>query len=297
MLGNLTTGAKLRKEIAALDNVRDDEEITRLVSNVLFADAYFAHSIYLVTFARQAAVPGIAKVLWRSGQGDIVVDPMRRNDDTIVYFTEFYRRGYSSPEGKEAIATMERIHSKFLIDEELKVYTLSTVMLEPDRLAQQFGFDPFTPHDKEARWHFWQGFANEMGLELPAQTRDGFLEWMIDYEKRNYAKTEGGVAIFDALVADWERWYPDWLPRNKYLARQSLISLLDDDLREAMGQPEPPAYIRFQTRMVAQTYLRSTPLRVFNKDRNLINYFGKRHLEPRDLTTVGHPVDHQKTAA
>ena len=297
MLGTLTTGAKLRREIAALDNVRDDEEITRLVSNVLFGDAYFAHSIYLVTFARQAAVPGIANVLWRSGNGDIVVDPRRRNDDTIVYFTEFYRRGYSSPEGKEAIATMERIHSKFLIDEELKVYTLSTVMLEPDRLAQQFGHDPFTQHDKEARWHFWQGFANEMGLALPAETREGFLDWMIDFEKRTYAHTEAGEAIFDALVRDWERWYPDWLPGNKKLARQSLTSLLDDELREMMGQPEPPAHVKFQTRAVAQAYLRSTPVRVFRKDRNLINFFGRRHLDPEDLTTVGHKVDHEKTAA
>lgn len=285
---NWTTGRALRRYVDSLDPVKDDEEITAQVSNVLFADAYFAHSIYLVTFARQAAVPAIAKVLYRSGNGDIVTDPGRRNDDTIIFFTEFYRRGYRSEAGRAAIQRMEKIHSNFRIEEDLKLYTLATVMFEPDRLANQFGHDPFSEVDKQARFNFWKGLAAEMPLTLPAETREGFLEWMIDYEKRTYERTEASAAIFDALVKDWSRWYPNFVPGNEWLARQSLSGLLDDPLRDAMGTKKPPAIVQLQVDLVAKAYLHSTPYRVFRKNRNLINFFGKRHANPRNLDTVGY---------
>lgn len=288
MLANWTTGRTLRNYVDSLDPERDDEEITAEVSNVLFADAYFAHSIYLVTFARQAAVPAIAKVLYRSGNGDIATDPVRRNNDTIIFFTEFYRRGYKSEEGKAAVRRMEEIHSRFLIEDELKLYTLATVMLEPDRLAAQFGENPFSPVDKQARWNFWCGIAGEMGLELPANTRDDFLDWMIDYENRTYANTADGMGCYEGLVQDWMRWYPNWFPGNEWLARQSLAGLLDEKLRETMGVEAPPAWIQAQVKLVAKSYLRSTPYRVFRKDRNLISFFGKQRANPRDLETVGH---------
>jgi hypothetical protein len=294
---NWTSGRALRSYVDSLDPVADDEEITAEVSNVLFADAYFAHSIYLVTFARQAAVPAIAKVLYRSGNGDIATDPRRRNNDTIIFFTEFYRRGYKSEEGLAAVQRMEEIHSRFLISDELKLYTLATVMLEPDRLARQFGHDPFTPVDREARWNFWCGIAHAMGLELPADSREGFLQWMIDYEAATYANTVDGRGCYEGLVQDWLRWYPKWVPRRKWLARQSLSGLLDPKLREAMGVEAPPAFIQAQVNLVASTYLKSTPYRVFRKNRNLINFFGKQHARPRDLDTVGHTPPRERATS
>ncbi|MFT4048297.1 MAG: oxygenase MpaB family protein [Solirubrobacterales bacterium] len=297
MFDNWTTGRTLRRHVDSLDPARDDEEITAQVSNVLFADAYFAHSIYLVTFARQAAVPAIAKVLYRSGQGDISTDPRRRNNDTIIFFTEFYRRGYKSEAGRAAIQRMEEIHSRFLIADELKLYTLATVMLEPDRLAAQFGEDPFSEVDKQARWNFWCGIAGVMGLELPATTREGFLEWMVDYEARTYAHTADGVGCYEGLVKDWLRWYPEHLPRREWLARQSLSGLLDPTLREMMGVDAPPAFVQAQVNLVAKAYLRSTPYRVFRKDRNLINFFGKHREHPRDLDTVGHVPMRERAGA
>lgn len=288
MFENWTTGRSLRKYVDSLDPIADDEEITAQVSNVLFADAYFAHSTYLVTFARQAAVPAIARVLYRGGNGDIATKPRQRNNDTIIYFTEFYRRGYTSEDGKAAIRRMEEIHSRFLIDEELKTYTLATVMLEPDRLAVQFGKDPFSDVDRQARWNFWRGLAREMGFELPAETREEFLEWMQAYEAANYANTADGMGCYEGLVQDWMRWYPDWLPKSEWLARQSLAGLLEPNLRAAMGVEAPPAWVQTQVNLVARAYLESTPYRVFRRNRNLINFFGRERTTPRDLETVGH---------
>lgn len=288
MFESWTTGHALRKYVDSLDPVADDEEITAQVSNVLFADAYFAHSTYLVTFARQAAIPAIARVLYRGGNGDIATKPRQRNNDTIVFFTEFYRRGYTSDDGKAAIHRMEEIHSRFLIDDDLKTYTLATVMLEPDRLARQFGKDPFTDVDRTARWNFWRGLAREMGFELPAETREEFLEWMLAYEDANYANTDDAMGCYEGLVQDWLRWYPGWIPKNEWLARQSLAGLLEPKLREAMGVEAPPAWVQLQVNLVARAYLESTPYRVFRRERNLINFFGREHANPRSLEGVGH---------
>lgn len=299
MAGRYTTGAALRRRIRALDPEHDDELMTRLISDVLWGDPYFAHSTFLVTFARQAAVPAIAKVLARSGQGDVVVDPVKRNNDTIVFFTEFFRRGYKSPDGQAAVARMEAIHSNFIIDEELKVYTLATVIFEPERLAAQFGCEPFSDGEKLARWNFWKGFAAAMPIELPTQDRDEFIEWMNDYEQRNYANTPDAEMIFDGLARDWQRWYPKWMGAD--VARDSLIALLDDQTREAMGQPEPSRIMKLRVSATAKAYMKTKSLHVIRSDRSVVRYFGRDHANPQDLDDVGYKPKrrgaHDKSAA
>lgn len=287
MFTDLTTGAALRRRIRALDPEREDEQITRLVSDVLYGDPYFAHSTFLVTFARQAAVPAIAKVLARSGQGDVVADPRRRNNDTIVFFTEFFRRGYRSEAGRAAIARMEAIHGNFRIDDELKVYTLATVIFEPERLATQFGCEPFSRVEKLGRWNFWKGFANAMPIELPTYDREQFIDWMIDYERRNYAHTTDAELIFDGLVRDWARWYPNWMG-GQSLARNSLAALLDDHTRQAMGQPNPSRSMQLRVKLTAQAYLKTVPVHVIRENRSIVDYFGRDHNDPSDLGEVGY---------
>lgn len=294
---NWTTGRAVRKYVDSLDPNRDDEEITGLVANRLFADPYFAHATYLVTFARQASVPAIAKVLYRSGNGDIATDPRRRNNDTIVYFSEFYRRGYSSPEGREAIAKMEQIHSNFRIPDELKLYTLATVMLEPDRLAAQYGHDPLTAVDKQARWVFWCGVAAEMNLTLPVSSRAEFEQWMLDYEAANYKQTKDSLGCFEGLVKDWLRWYPKWLPRREWAARQSLSALMAPEVRHAMGAPDPIAPVRATVWLVSYGYLRLTNFKLIRKNRSLARFFGEGHSNPQSLEGIGHiPRSHSRRA-
>jgi hypothetical protein len=87
------------------------------------------------------------------------------------------------------------------------------------------------------------------------------------------------------------------VPRREWLARQSLSGLLDPKLREAMGVEAPPAFIQAQVNLVASTYLKSTPYRVFRKNRNLINFFGKQHARPRDLDTVGHTPPRERATS
>ena len=57
-----------RKRIAALDAEKDAHEIAHLAFEVRYGTPLFTHSIFSVAFARQAAVPSIAKVFAKEKQ-------------------------------------------------------------------------------------------------------------------------------------------------------------------------------------------------------------------------------------
>jgi hypothetical protein len=46
--------------------------------------------------------------------------------------------------------------------------------------------------------------------------------------------------------------------------------------------------VKAQVKLVAQAYLKSTPIRFFPRDRNVVSYFGKQRANPTDLETVGY---------
>ena len=50
-------------------------------------------------------------------------------------------------------------------------------------------------------------------LQLPAETREGFLQWMLDYEDAHLREDRDGRGCYEALVEDWLRWYPSWVPK------------------------------------------------------------------------------------
>ncbi|MDX6698547.1 MAG: hypothetical protein QOE65_1944 [Solirubrobacteraceae bacterium] len=279
-------GYRVRRRIAELDPEGDHEELARLSHQVLHGDPIPVHAAYLVGFARQMAVPSIARVMYRGGGGDMVADSARRTDDTLTFFGEFLRRGHSTPEGRTAIARMERIHARFPITDEQKRYTLATVIFEGDRLAERLGHDPFTPAERLAHWHFWRGVAEQMPLGgLPA-AREELWRWMLDYERAHWAYTEGGRTIVDTLFEDWAtRWFPRPARRA---ARQVLLALMDDRLRAVHRLEDPSRRAQRALRVGSRAWDRVTPLRPLRRERSWAEHFGRGHGRPPDLERVGH---------
>jgi hypothetical protein len=58
--GGRRSGYAIRRRIAALDPVDDNEEAARLTFEVLYGDPIAVHAALLAGFSRQVAVPGIA---------------------------------------------------------------------------------------------------------------------------------------------------------------------------------------------------------------------------------------------
>src|SRR5947209_9083942 len=81
----------LIRRIDRLDPDRYDEQIVDLTTNWLYANPVLFTLTYTQLFVRHAAVPSIARVLYRGGEGEAVTDPRRRNDETLRLFGVWHR--------------------------------------------------------------------------------------------------------------------------------------------------------------------------------------------------------------
>ncbi len=109
------------------------------MNEVRFGWPPIAAAFYTVAFARQVAVPSIAYILHRGGRSPVFTQSRKRNDDTLVFFAEFFHHGHSSARGREAVDRMQEIHGHFPITQEDSLYTLSTIITEGPRAGALVG--------------------------------------------------------------------------------------------------------------------------------------------------------------
>lgn len=277
-------GYEIRRQIAVLDPVADNEEAARLTFEVLYGDPIGVHAAYLIGFSRQVAVPGIARVIYRGGEN--LRDVARRTDDTLTLFGAFFRWGHSSPRGRAAIARMEQIHKRFPITDEQKRYTLATLIFEAERIGRHLGFDPFTADQREASWRFWRGVAEQMPLGgLPA-TADELRRWMLEYEREHWRYTDDGRRVVDRFFEDWTtRWFPR---PARGVGRQVLLALMGEDLRAVLRLEDPSRRVEWLLRASARAYLPLSLIRPLRSDRSWMDHFGRRHPAFPDWERVGH---------
>jgi hypothetical protein len=272
--GGRRLGYAIRRRIAALDPVEDNEEVARLTFEVLYGDPIAVHAAYLIGFSRQVAVPGIARVISRGGNGQNLRDVAGRTDDTLALFGAFFRWGHSSPQGRAAIARMEQIHARFTITDEQKRYTLATLIFETERIGRHLKFDPLTANQREASWHFWCGVAEQMPLGGLPPTAEELWRWMIEYEREHWHYTDEGRRVVDRFFEDWTtRWFPR---PARTLARQTLLALMDDDLRTIMHLENPSRPFARLLHASARAYLPLTQIRPLPTDRSWMDHFARR---------------------
>jgi hypothetical protein len=277
-------GLQIRREIARLDPVSQHEEIARLTYEVLYGDPMAVHLGYLVGFARQMAVPSIARVVYRGGGGDMLRHAARRNDETLAIFGEFLHHGYSSRRGTAAIARMEAIHSRFRITDEQKRYTLATLIFERDRQSELLGLT-VPPGEREARFRFWKGVADQMPLTGVPDDAEEYWQWTRAYEREHWAFSQGGRAVVETMFDDWTtRWFP---PALRALGRGLMLALMEGELRDALGLEPASAKARTLLRAGARAGSVLVLLRPIRLDRGWTDSFG-RHLGALDPGAASH---------
>jgi hypothetical protein len=272
--GSRRLGYAIRRRIAALDPIADNEEVARLTFEVLYGDPIGVHAAYLVGFSRQVAVPGIARVVYRGGGGKNLCDVARRTDDSLALFGAFFRWGHSSLQGRAAIARMEQIHDRFTITDEQKLYTLATLIFEAERIGQHLRFNPFTANQREASWRFWRGVAEQMPLGGLPPTAGELWCWMLEYEREHWRYTDDGRRVVDRFFEDWTtRWFPR---PARGLGRQILLGLMDEGLRAVLHLEDPSPRVEWLLRASARAYLPLTLVRPLPTDRSWMDYFARR---------------------
>ncbi|MFN8286069.1 MAG: oxygenase MpaB family protein [Chitinophagales bacterium] len=269
---NLLNPYWARKRVAELDAEKDYREIAHLSFEVRYATPIFTHALFSVAFARQAAVPSIAKVLYRGGKGGIITNPYKRNNDTLLFFGEFFKHGDTGP-GLEAVQLLNFIHSHFPITNEQNLYTIATLMCEPIRMSYFLtGKSMFTPKEERAAFLFWRRMGELMGITNMPEDEKKMYEWYIRFEQENFAYSMEGEAVVKSLADEFAaRWYPSFM---KKMGVQVYHSLFDDLLRNALNVKKAPflpresvrAFLWFQLVVLAK--ILPDP-----DDRSIIDYY------------------------
>jgi hypothetical protein len=274
-----------RRRIDKLDAEKDAHAISHLAFEVRYATPLFTHSIFSVAFARQAAVPSIAKVLYRNGKGGIVTNPRKRNNDTLLFFGEFYKHG-DTEDGRKAIELLNHIHSHFRITNEENLYTLATIVCEPKRLGVFLASkDLFSKKEFRALYNFWKRMCELMYIHSIPADEGSMYEWYEKFEKENYGYTEEGRRVVEALAGEFaERWYPSFM---KYPGTQYFYSLFDDFLLNTLQIPKPHFIYRYGVKIYMWVQLRILfQILPDPKDRSIIDYY-KGDYPDYDISKVG----------
>lgn len=274
-----------RRRIRQLDTDRDARELLHLTFEVRYGAPDFIHSMFSLAFARQAAIPGIAEVLYRGGSGLIMTDARKRNNDTLLFFGELFNHG-TKGRGAEVIERMNRLHAHMPISNDLNLYTLATLICEPRRVGRQLtGREFITDREFRAMFIFWREVGHQMGISAIPPDENAMYTWYLDYEAAQYAPTEAGKAIANALADEFAaRWFPKMLHQ---IGRQFYFSLFDDELLRVFGLARPFGVYNVMVRLRVNGYLRVlVPLLPDGPDRSIIDHFGRDYV-PYDFDKVG----------
>lgn len=184
-------------------------------------------------------VPRISALLRKTGEFEF--RPQKRYDDTTLILGNILKWGHDSPKGRAAIAQMNRIHQRFHIHNEDFLYVLSTLIYEPVRWNQLFGWRPFTDIEKQALFEFWRVVGQQMGLNHIPETYAAFHDFNRAYEAEHFAYHRDNRAVGDAVVKLMQGWLPVIAaPLIPNLVR----AIADDSMQTAFGWSAPPPWLK-----------------------------------------------------
>lgn len=280
------SGRTTRRRIAALDPVRDADEIARLSLVTLHGHVPLVYALFTVAFLKQVAVPTMARILYRRGTGDIVVETIRRNDDTIVFFGQLLDHGPGSPTGQEWIARLNQIHAHFPLRNDDSLYTLATLALDAESIPAQVGASLFSPAELDSHWAFWRAVAERQGVADIPSSREDLRAWAADYEQAEYAPSYDGQQIAAALVTAFgERCLPRPLRRWD---EQVIAALCPPQLREVHGLRAPSIVVAGIVRTALRLYAATVDVRRVPVERSMVRDFGTVRYGVRPPEEVGY---------
>ena len=227
-------------EIKRLDPVRDHVRIVFL--DACYEFPFDTTRALELAFFRTFAVPSIAELL--ASTGEFTERALKRYDDTDLLISTFAENGYDSPVGRAAIRRMNQIHGRFPIANEDFLYVLSTLVLEPFRWNERFGWRLATESERIATFEFWRNVARMMNINDVPPTYADMNRFNVEFERERFGYTEAGHRVAVAMVAMFVGKIPG-VPRR--LGARGVHALLDEPLLDALGLPHPTAAERRAT--------------------------------------------------
>ena len=240
-------------EIRRLDPVRDHVRIVHL--DACYEFPFDTTRALELAFFRTFAVPSIAELL--GSTGEFTQRALKRYDDTDLLISSFAENGYDSDVGRSAIRRMNQIHGRFPIANEDFLYVLSTLVLEPFRWNERFGWRRATEAERIATFEFWRNVAQMMNIRDVPATYDELDRFNVTFERERFAYTEAGHRVAVAMVGMFVGKIPG-VPRA--LGARGVHALLDEPLLDALRLPHPTAVERRATEAALRLRARAVRL-------------------------------------
>jgi hypothetical protein len=219
-------------EILRVDPVADHARITHLITCYEFP--WDMTRALELAFFRTFAVPRIAVLL--DSTDEFVLRAQKRYDDTDLILSTLIEDGYDRPTGRRALRRMNQLHGRFAIDNEDFLYVLSTIVFEPIRWANRFGWRRMVENERLGIFHCWREIGRRMNIGAIPDRYEDFERFNVEYERANFAFTAAGARVAAAMREMFVAWFP-WLPRR--VGRRALAAILDEPLLDAVGFERP----------------------------------------------------------
>jgi hypothetical protein len=228
--------SKYLREILTLDPVRDAQRIVYL--DTVYEFPFDTTRALEFAFFRTFASPAISALL--DSTGEFGARGQKRYDDTDLILSTIAETGYDSEEGKRALRRMNGMHRRFAIANDDFLYVLSTMVFEPIRWNERFGWRPLVENERLATFHFWRELGRRMGITDIPEDFDELERYNVEYERMRFRYAESNQRVSEATRDMFLAWFPG---APKGLGAHVIASLLDVRLREAIGFPRPPRIV------------------------------------------------------
>jgi hypothetical protein len=226
------------EEILQLDPRKDHERIAFLDTSYEFPwDT--TRSLEMALFRTFASASGSA-VLERTGE--FIQRPQKRYDDTVLILSEILENGYDSPRGRAALRRMNQMHGRYPISNQDFLYVLSTFIYEPIRWNARFGWRKLTETEKLASFYYWRQIGKFMNIHDIPEDYDAFEQFNVRFEQEHFAFAPSNQRVAAATRELFLSWF---LPKPLRRFGEPVVhAMLDDRLREAVGFPKAPGWLR-----------------------------------------------------
>lgn len=278
------SGFEVKQMIEELDPVDNAVEITHLSMEVL-TPPLLGYLGYSAGFARTLGNPAVAHRIWRNGEGDQIVASARRDVDTLAFFGLFMRYGFGTDKAQGIYDRVQDIHRTVKgIGNETQVHVLGMLIFDQERFAKNYGHEWFSDKENEARFHFWVGVGKAMRLKDVPETREEFLTWIDNYEKRWFEPSEAAHESFKGLINGVSEYVP--LPLRPAV-RELLIEGTSAEVRELCLFDNPLPVGKFAMNPIVKV-LATARLGAFHRlDASWVTSFSRLGEDP-DISAMGY---------
>lgn len=227
----------IRKEISTLDPKKDCQRIVYLMVGYEFTQEII--NALDIVYLGSGGNNHMADILGRS---HYLTDGLKRYKDSRFLILKFLESGWDQQEGADAIRHINKLHSKYRIDNAQFVQALCVFLVAPIEWINNFGWRKLTTTEKDAWYHFWINIGTHMNIHDMPKSISHAGSILKNYYRNITAPSKYAKALGDSTMAVYVEKSPWYF---KPFARTYYRSFFTDFLREAYQVDDLPSTVKY----------------------------------------------------